>query len=76
MKRIISIVAFTVLFSCSSYKKVDHNGNKKQTQLVNYAIVIMKQDGMILFRDVTGWHEQTFHKPTVKKYNIGDTLKL
>jgi hypothetical protein len=61
-------------FSCSTYKRIDYNEKRKQTQLDNTAVVVLKESGFILLKDKNGWYEQTFHKPTVKKYNIGDTV--
>lgn len=76
MKKIIALSLLFISLSCSSYVRIDREGKKRNSELSGNPIVIMKQDGMILFRDGTGWYEQTFHKPTVRKYNVGDTLKL
>jgi hypothetical protein len=73
-KLMILIVALS--FSCNTYKRIDFNGKKKTSKLCSDAIIVMKSNGMVLLKDNCGSYEQTFHKPTVKKYKVGETLKL
>lgn len=57
-----------------TYKRLDYEKAFKETELCGNATVIMKQDGMILLKDETGWIEQTFYKPFVLRYNLGDNV--
>jgi hypothetical protein len=66
------------LFSCSTLENTTYKrylgGEFKETQLCGTAKVIMKFDNNVIFKDETGWIEQTFYEPIYKKYNVGDTL--
>ena len=61
------------------YKRIDWQGKLQPTQLQGYSVVWKKEcldgDWMILSIDSTGWLEQTYHKRTVNRYEVGDTIK-
>ena len=74
---ILSVALF--FFSCGigkelTYKRLDYEKRFKETELCGNATVIMKQDGMVLLKDETGWIEQTFYKPFVLNYQVGDNV--
>ena len=59
-----------------TYKRLDYNADFKDTGLCGQAMVITKQNGMILLKDQTGWIEQTFYNPFVSKHEVGDTVHI
>jgi len=63
------------LFSCTAYKRVWH-GERMPTQLDGASIVIIKDADNLILKDQTGWIEQTYYKPIVKRYEVGDTLYI
>ena len=80
LRYVFYILLTTGLLSCSTVKNTTYkrywDGEFMDTQLCGTAKVIMKSDGNIILKDQTGWIEQTFYKPIVEKYNVGDTVRL
>jgi hypothetical protein len=76
----IYILLVAVFFlSCNTgkeltYKRLDYEKQFKKSGLCGNATIIMKQDGMVLLKDMTGWIEQTYYKPFILNHNIGDEV--
>lgn len=69
------LLLMTIFLSCSSYKRAWHE-ELMQTEINGKCVVILKNSDNIISRDDAGWIEQTYYKPFVRKYNVGDTLFL
>jgi len=68
------------LLSCSTVRNTTYkrywDGEFMETQLCGNAKVIMKSNDNIILKDQSGWIEQTYYKPIVKRYEVGDVLYI